>query len=260
MSASATIRVVASPSDALAQSLCERARDAGWTAEHVSHDRAALETTVEVGDHGVRVRPETALYLRPPLGAPPDDPDERFLFDERLALLWAAATLTSQPVLSRPSSYGLWGRVTASARVTEHRAGQMRSRTEVFCTDAAGRDWPGTWAAESSDGIQGVWPRRGAGPFRARPIIDGERYESVTVVGLQAWRRSVESLDHLELERQSIAIASALELDFAVVWWAIPPEARSASLVRAVPAPSLGDVGPDWPDVAVALLALLSSA
>jgi hypothetical protein len=259
MATAARLRVIASSSDHLAGALVKLASEGGWSAEHLTHGEAVRDTTVEVDDAGVSVRPPTALYLRPPFEPPPLDRDKRFLFDERLALLWAAAALNSHAVLNRPSRYGLWGRATPSARVTEHRAGYRSSRPEVFCTHPGERQWPGTWAAERGDGIVGPWPTQRQGPFRARPVADGEQYEAVTVVRTQAWRRSDEPLAEFDLERRSTSIARTLRLDFAVLWWAIPPAGSAPTLARVAPTPSLDDVGRRWPEIGSALLGALSS-
>jgi hypothetical protein len=96
------------------------------------------------------------------------------------------------------------------------------------------------------------------GPVRTRPIEDGEQYEAVTVVGSRTWRRSDEPLLHLCLHERSVAAARGIDLDFATVWWALPPALDRATLVRIVPAPPLVDVGHHWPEVGTALLALLS--
>ncbi len=252
------LRVVASPVDALANALCDLAARTGWDVVRLNHAEAALSTTVEVDNDTVKVWPDTALFLRPPLESPPDDPDSRFLHGERLALLWAAAALTERRVLNRPTRNGLWGRGSVSARVTEHRANLPRERPEIFCSDSGRRDWPGAWAAESCDGAVGRWPAPGLGPARARPITEGERYEAVIVVGVRAWRRSDEPLSHLPLLECSRTAVERMALDFGVVWWAIPPSMDRAALVRIVPAPTLFDIAPRWPEVGPALLALLS--
>jgi hypothetical protein len=252
------LRVVASTCDSLAQGLSELASEDGWSVELLTHSEAALDTTVEVNEDGVRVSPAVALWLRPSFDGLPADADSRFLVEERLSLLWAAAVLSSLPVLARPSTHGLWGRKSASARVTEHRAGIPDTRPEVFCTQSTGRAWAGAWAAERGDGVVTRWPARGPGPFRARPIVEGEEYEAVTVVGTQAWRRSAEPLAHLALERQSVSVVKALSLDLAVVWWAIPAgENESARLARVNAIPSMDEVASHWPEVGHAALALL---
>jgi hypothetical protein len=256
--AATRLRVVASASDMFAAMLSNLARKHGWIVEHLTHTEAAADTTIEITKNRVFVSPEAALFLRPCLEPPPADPDERFLMEERVALLWAAAALSPGPVLSRPSRHGLWGLGTASARVTEHRAGQPSRRPEVFCTDSMRGEWLGTWAAEDSDGVMAAWPGVNVRPFRARPITLGEQYEAVTVVGTNAWRRSNETLDHVTLEEKSRSISKRLSLDFTVVWWAISPEKDRATFVRVTAVPSLSDIERHWPEVGFALLSLLS--
>lgn len=252
------LRIVASPGDALAGAFEGLARSRGRGVDRLTHDEAAASISIEVAPDGLRIVPDAALFLRPPLERPAEDEDAAFLQAERQAHLWAAAALSRFPVVNRPTPAGLWGRATYSGAVTERRAGLVSRRNEVFCTDAFLRPWPGAWAAARPDGVVLPWPATQTGPFRARPIDAGEEYEAVIVAGDLAWHRTDTPLWDLELDARSVAAARNLELTFAVVWWAIPPAADSSALVRVVPAPSFADVAPRWPLVGETLLSLLS--
>lgn len=252
------LRVVASHTDTLADAVADLARGRGWQVERTTHAVAALATSVEVAREGNQVFPDCALFLRPPLERWPDDDDEAFLQQERLAHLWAAAALGGKAVVNRPTAAGLWGRVTHSSLVTELRAGLAGDRTEVFCTNAGRRAWPGTWAAARPNGSVVPWPAASCEPVRARPIWEGEEYEAVVVVGERAWRMSDASLTHLALEEQTVTAFRRLELSFGLAWWAVAPHADRAMPVRFLPAPSFAEVAPRWPQIGQELLRLLS--
>jgi hypothetical protein len=254
---SSPLRIVASPTDLLASALENLAQETGRNVERLTHIEAALNTSIEVRAEGTHVAPDSPMFLRPPLEPVPTCPDLLFLQAERIAHLWAAATLSRCPVVNRPTPGGLWGRVTSSSRITEQRAGLNSDRTEVFCTDSDRRDWAGSWAAARYNGSVSRWPDELPGPVRARPIREAEEYEAVLVVGSAAWRLSDAPLSHLSLPERSVAAAQTLGLNFSVVWWAVPPEMDHAIPARIKPVPSFPDVAPHWPVAGIALLNLL---
>jgi hypothetical protein len=132
---------------------------------------------------------------------------------------------------------------------------------ELYARTRSGDGPPDTrsWAMEDSRGRTRRWhgPDTGDGPFRARPLLDGELYERVVVLRPHTWRTSTVDLAGFELERRSLDIVAALNLTFAVVTWGVDADLGSVRLARIDPYPRADQVLPVWDECLPALLEYL---
>jgi len=252
--------VIAHPQDLLATALVEAFSRAGHRARRLDVIAAAQALTIAVADHGCEVRPAVPMVLRCPTRPDTDDADTRFLYGESLATLWAAASLTGAPVLGRPGGMGFGGACASSAVVTEMRGGIFRGREEVFLNGAMPQQTGSEWwfqdqrsLAVASAGQNPAYP----GPQRGRPVQQEEEYELVVVLGDQAWRRTSIELPGVDLLEASSTLVRRLELDFALVVWAISTERTLLGLARITPWPALEDIGFAWDAVVPAIIGYL---
>jgi hypothetical protein len=259
--------LVADPRDPLATLITAEARRHDRRLVAMAHEDAGRMFTILGGTDGgeaeeVRVEPDLPMLLRP---APPPNPtrdsDSRFLSGESLAVLWAAASLARSPVLNRPSLRGFEAGWCYSGAITERRA-QAEISPELYARDEtdAGPPDDRAWAIEDMRGRTRRWtlPDTGDAPYRARPVIEGEGYERVVVVGPQAWRSTMVALDGFDLEQRSIAIARHLGLGFLAVTWGFDAGLEQARLARIDPYPRVDQLLPVWQEVAPALMEALS--
>ena len=252
--------VVAHAQDRLAGALVEALGRAGRRARLLDVVAAAQALTITVGDGGADVQPVMPMVLRCPMVPDIDDPDTRFLYGESLAALWAAASLTRAPVLGRPGTMGFGGACAASAVVTELRGGVFKGREEVFLNGAMPHpDGPDWWfqdrrsLAVVSAGQNAAYP----GPQRGRPLQPDEEYELVVVLGAQAWRRTTIDIPGVDLIGMTLALVRRLQLDFALVVWAISSDRTLLGLARITPWPALEDISFAWDAVIPAIIGFL---
>jgi hypothetical protein len=252
--------VVASRHDPVAALLAEYARARGRTPIVLEHADAARLFTIENGAAGARVEPEVPMLLRPPMPRVPGrDSDTVFLDGECGAVLWAAAALTKAPVLNRPGERGFEGRWSPSGSVTERRA-DVAVDAELYASGNGGEQPDRRrWALEDPRGRTRIWSGadESEGPFRARPVLDDERYECVVVLGERAWRTTLAEIEQFELERRSVDVVARLGLAFAVVTWGVERGLSSVRLARVDPYPRADQLVPVWGEVAPALLEAL---
>jgi hypothetical protein len=257
---SMTAMVVASPRDRFATALVDALRAAGRQARQVDVTTAARSFTVTVGDRGSEVSPALPMVIRCPVAPELDDPDERFLYGECLAALWAAASLSAAPVLGRPGAMGFAGACASSAVVTELRGGMFRGRAEVFLNGSmqypAGDGW---WFRDQANlaVVSAAQHAAYPGPRRGRPVQPDEEYELVAVLHDQAWRRTEIALPGTDLAALSVTLARQLGLDFALVVWAVSPQRGLLGLARITPWPALDDVGFAWDAIVPAIMRFL---
>src|SRR5690349_2642094 len=218
--------VVAPATDPLARDLAERGRSAGIEVEVVSHDAAAGLFTLSRRAGVDRVSPDRPIFLRLPAGLPPGTPDDRQFHDaERRAIVWAAAALTSAPVVNRPGVHGFQGRVWPSTAVLRRRAGLPGSGTEVFtcCPRHAGSALKGDdWWLEHLGTYQ-VSPAASAppcGPFRAGRLTGQPRVALACVVGSDVLLSPGLPVSLVQrMEEDSRRICQALGVTFATIPW-----------------------------------------
>jgi hypothetical protein len=255
------VLVVADRQDALAGLFAAQVRRRGKTPVILGRSDAARLFTITADEGGSRVEPAVPILLRPAAPPRPDrNSDELFLGGECTATLWAACVLTSAPVVNRPTSAGFEARWSASSATTERRASTEVAPEIHGCTRTSS-DPPDArpWALEDSRGRTRRWtgPDIGDGPFRARPLLEGELYERVVVLQPQAWRTSTVDLAGFGLEQRSLDIVAAIGLAFAVVTWGVTPDLDAVRLARIDPYPRADQVLPVWDECLPALLEVL---
>jgi hypothetical protein len=252
------VLVVADRNDTLAGLFAIQTRRRGKNAVILARSDAARLFTITGDQGGSRVEPMVPILLRPPKPPRPDrDSDDVFLSGECTATLWAACMLTGAPVINRPTSNGFEGRWSGSGAITERRASTAMA-PELYCRSHAGDDPPDgqPWAIEDIRGRTRRWTgdATGDGPFRARPLLKDELYERVVVLQPQAWRTSTVDLAGFDLERRSLALATAIGLTFAVVTWGVEADHGAVRLARIDPYPRADQVLPVWDECLTNLL------
>jgi hypothetical protein len=253
-----SLLLVGDDGDPVVAGLAELARAGGRAVTVAPPARAARMFSVACDGARATVEPAVPMLLRAARPrADPRDEQARFHADELAATLWAAGALSPAPVVNRPGPNGWAGGLSASAAVTERRAGVDEGRAETFATAPPGDG--GWWVEDAGTRRVAVSPDApGPGPFRMRPAAAWEGYELVAVVGDRAWRSTALDLGGLRLEPRSVAACRALGLQFAAVTWGIEPRAAGAAVARIDAFPTAEQLRPCWPDVARALLALLT--
>jgi hypothetical protein len=256
--------IVASPADRLVKELELLARKSGHCPVTLTVEESARLFTVSVSEGHALVSPKIPILLRPPcpqLIRPTFD--ESFLFSECFATLWAAAALTDACVVNRPTVYGIGGRVSMSAALTEVRAGSEPRRVEVFSDSLPVPPAQPSclqWYTQSAQNYETArWPTKpvGGGPYRARWLESNPAYEVVVVLRPDAWRCTLAPLEHLDLEARSISLVERLGMTFATIIWSVAHDLTGASVARVDPFPSMDQVQFVWPALGPALIKML---
>ena len=153
-----------------------------------------------------------------------ENPDERFLRSEAYATFWAAASLSTGPVINRPAKDGFIGRMTWSAlgvALSSHSTtcdGEFHASGPECFTDVDET----IWGEDCEFHVAPIGDLRLSVPIRARRINLRALYEIVTIVGDRAFTAAAISRSSvLQLKEKSINIARSLGLHFATVTWAI---------------------------------------
>ncbi|MGW2426205.1 hypothetical protein ACWC0C_44615 [Streptomyces sp. NPDC001709] len=255
--------IVADPEDPVAIDVRDFVRDSGREAAILDVFDAAQLFTVTVDGSTALVEPALPMFLRLP-AAPLRriSFDAEFQLNECLAHLWAVAALTPAPVINRPEPGGLGTRVSASAALTELRAGLPGGSPEIFSSrpcgppgesgDGQGTQW---WVQDLDSWTTRPWPdpaddlapsADGSGPYRARWSDPDPLFESVVVLGDQAWRSSPIDLDHLGLQERSTDIVARLGLQLSAVVWRLSPDLAQARPVLVEPFPDVEQLRMVW--------------
>ncbi|MFF4576051.1 hypothetical protein [Streptomyces sp. NPDC001410] len=255
--------VVADPEDPVAIEVRDFVQDSGREATILDVFDAAQLFTVTVDGSSAVVEPALPMFLRLP--APPLQRisfDAEFHFSECLAHLWAVAALTPAPVINRPEPGGLGTRVSASAALTELRAGLGDGSPEIFSsrpcgprgepTDGQGDQW---WVQDLDSWTTRPWHELsdslapsavGSGPYRARWSDPEPLFESVVVLGDQAWRSSPVDLDHLGLQERSTEMVARLGLQLSSVVWRLSDDLAQARPIVVEPFPDVEQLRMVW--------------
>jgi hypothetical protein len=254
--------IIADAPDALADDFARLARARGKAPDRLSYGQAALRLSVIRGQRGTAVAPACPIFLRLPFAAPPYSDDEaQFHRAEICSLVWAAAALTTAPVINRPNSYGFSGRCALSTGVLAARAGLEWRGVEVFAGQAPDPIGPADewWLERADDRSTLPWTERGAlrGPFRASRVRSGFELVVVTVVGAAPFGEhpSVQ----VGLGARSVEVCKSLDVGFATVMWRWYPQGAEAEFAGVNPHPRLEEIGGSWPLVADQLVAELPS-
>ena len=257
--------VIADSRDQFAAAITKEASYRGYVAQHLDFMSAGRIFSIEMTGATYIVHPGYPVLLRPPIALPlGSDSDTLFHFSECVAAIWSAVALSHSKVISRPGRYGLAGRCSFSSALTEMRAGCFQNRPEVFASSPAmlsGLD--SEWAVQNQTSFiiktLGELEPNTPGPLRSRPVDLDEGYELVVVLEQQAWRISIVGLEHLKLESRSIELVAHLDLNFAVVVWAVNKTLSSARIARVEPWPSLNLIFPVASEVLLAVIKVLCS-
>lgn len=221
----------------------------------IDHDPRATDGPVDV-------TPSVPLFLRPLAGGASAIEEDRFVWNEAFAAVWAAAALTARPVVNRPNEWGWGSRSAFCASLSDLRRGAEVCAPEVFwrglAPDGHGellhqelRRW-----ANLEPGPLDVGPSDL--PIRSRRLGPCRGWEQVLVVGSRAFRVTEADLGAYAVEADSIAAAASLALSFACVSWAVAEEG-GPRLVRINPFPTLQECRPVLEDVFEALLQELTA-
>ena len=252
-----TVLIVSESGDSFANALAGPIAAVGHVPVCLNAAAAARRFTVLVQDGNATVAPRMPMVIRAPRLPSAQNADARFLQGEALAALWAIAALSTAPVLGRPGPMGFGGGCSLSASVNELRGGLRTDRMEIFMQGAT---WPQSdegWYFKSPDSLEPLnHEQRSAypGPQRGRYIRPGEQYESVIVLGQDAWCRSGVQIVGHDLSQDSVVLAGRLGLDMALIVWALSEDLRDPCLARITPWPHREDLDFAWdPFVAAAV-------
>jgi hypothetical protein len=241
---------------------CAHGRDAQRFRPDAFARAITIDHDPEAEDGPVDVTPAVPLLLRPLAGGTSAIEEDRFVWNEAFAAVWAAAALTPQVVVNRPNEWGWGSRSAFCASLTDLRRGADVCAPEVFWRGLAPEDsgellhqelrrWrtlePGALDAGPSDL-----------PVRSRRLGPCLGWEQVVVVGSHAFRVTETDLGDHAVEADSISAAAGLALSFACVSWAVGQDGPPR-LVRVNPFPNLQECRPVLDDVFEALLKELTA-
>lgn len=264
--------VVAEKGDEVAQALAEEVCRS-WAVRPLIYSlpQASRMFSISVsGDGSYSVEPDLPLFLR----APQQRRWRRSFrgrvhLAEHAGVLWTAASLTSSPCINRPTSRG-FTLASTSAAITELRSGLAAEATapELFSSALPDEDIYdpqgvplSQWCSQdmaTGDVARAPHNPRGCGPYRTRQREPGTCYETVVVVGNEAWRTSTIDLGNLGLESRSGEAATKLGVTFAAIVWAVDREYAAAVPARIDLYPKYHQVAPVWSEVSAALLRILA--
>ena len=165
------------------------------------------------------------------------DADELFLRAETYATFWAAAALSSAPVINRPSPSGPAGQFTLTAiaaalGIAAVRGPEVHASGPEMINDPTDETWGENVHFQS--GPVALLPREV--PLRARKVDQSALYEIVTVVGSRAFPATLDPrTEELGLTSQSVSIVQKLKLHFATVTWSIGQEGAMPVRLNANP-------------------------
>jgi hypothetical protein len=249
----ADVIVVDEPADLFGAAFCDWALARGVRAARLRLPEVASELSIAGDGDRPTVEPEMAMLLRPLQGVrPPALPDERFIWGEQFATLWAAAALTRSPVVNRPNEWGWASKTTMSAVVTERRAGLEAPPAEsVWKRCPPGKPFSHhqdleTWA-QPDDPSQLEFGRS-----RALPPMCG--FDQVVVVGERAWRVTAPGVHDAAIEETSIRATAVLALAFATISWGFPADGGAPLITKINGFPTLRECVPVLDSVFDALL------
>lgn len=246
------ILVIADQNDSLACALVEYGLKREIDIERAGLDSAVQKLSVTREGDVVTVEPQCALFLRPTYVST-DNRIARFHEDEKRSLLWAAAALTTAPVINRPTVLGLAGPSWLSMAHLRRRAGLPCDRYETFSSDVDPAGPLDEWWVEDYTTRQ-VSPARellsSRGPFRGGQLPRAISVRWVTVVLSEASISGpCEPSTATAIRTGSLQICQSLGLQFASIpwWWSADSVPEPG---RPLVYPHLSHVGENWDKVA----------
>lgn len=269
--AASTVAIVASAQDQVAAGLACALEQRGSPVLYLDGPAAARLFTIRIMGSSADVRPSLPMFIRPSAwwwrGEEPATSDERFLFGEQYAAVWAAAALSSAVVINRPGHIGWPGHLTpgairpllgpdARAATAElHASGPERVNIDGASCGAEQSDDGSTFVswgqnAELAEGPIRDLPR--GVPLRARKVNPHALYEVVTVVGTRAFSATSDPRTaSLDLVPRSLELVNRVAVHFASVTWAV--HGATAEPVRLNTNPHDGELRFAWGEVESAL-------
>jgi len=257
------VLIVAGSDDLVANRVADDLQARRVSTEWLDGPTAALRFTVEMTGSAVAVDPVVPMFIRPSAWwarVPSDDVDAVFLRSEQYATLWAAAALTTAPVLNRPRRRAASERWTAAAITVIDPAADARiyevhasASSEVPCGSEP--DW---WAEDAKYRVTPLAEAAEGWPVRARRINPDALYEIVTVVGDAGFAATRDpATSRYGLVERSIALVHRAAFGFAAVTWAIDDHGPLPVQLNA--APEEHEIMYAWDGIGAALAGALTS-
>ena len=256
--------IISDQADELAKDILHVARSSGHKAVMMNMIEASRMFSISVSDNNIAVDPDVPIFLRvPQTPTIRESFDKAFQFGECLASIWAAAAMIKSPCINRPTPHGFTGRLSASVVITELRTCIAKPSNEVYSRriplqlDHGENEW---CIQDTATGDIAILPKRpkGQGPYKARKINRGVKYEVIVVVGACAYRSTDAPIKHLRLEQKSVKIMKNLDLTFGTVTWYVSSDGTTASVARINPFPSMEEVQYVWHLAKESLMWILS--
>lgn len=256
--------IVGASTDSLAQAIVDTFAQFGKEVVILDLLSAAQLFTLEITKGKVSVTPDLPIILR--LASPQlirNNFDETFQYEEALSTLWAVTAACNSPVLNRGNSRSMWGENALSGVLTQVRAHLIPDTQEIFSlhplklsSDNPQQQWYLQDLGTYQTSVASQTPQ-GNGPFRSRLSLANPGYEMVVVLANRAWRTTQVSLEHLDLEQQSISLLRKLNLNFGIVIWSITNDQTQASIARIEAFPSFAQVELIWSELGLSLYEVL---
>jgi hypothetical protein len=257
------VLIVAGGDDPVAHRVADDLRARRVLTQWLDGPAAALQFTLEMTGSTVAVDPVVPMFIRPSAWwarLPSDDLDAVFLRSEQYATLWAAAALTTAPVLNRPRRRTASERWTAAAIAAIDPASDARIE-EVYASASdqvpcgSEPDW---WAEDAKYRVTPLAEAADGWPVRARRINPDALYEIVTVVGDAGFAATRDpAANQYGLVERSVALVHRTGFAFATVTWAIDGDGPLP--VRLNAAPEEHELMYAWEGIGAALIGALTS-
>jgi hypothetical protein len=254
------ILIVAGPEDGLALKLHSLLETKGRRAQVLDGMSAARLFTIRVREGTTTVTPALPMFLRASAWwtANIEDlsSDERFLRMEAYNTLWAAACLSSAPVINRPSPDASAPRLTWGSLCSLAPAETWGDEPEIYASgpELIEDSEDAVWGEDSEFAVAQISQLPRGAPLRARRVDARALYEIITVVGDRAFPATADPrTTELQLPAQSLQIAQRVGVQFATITWSVSGD--RAAPVRLNTAPELNEIRYSWNEVSEALYA-----
>jgi hypothetical protein len=254
--------LVADRHDHLAQRFGTLATKAGKRVSQMNGISAARLFTIRVEPQMTTVTPSLPMFVRSSAWwreSPGEDEDEDFLRAEAYATFWAAASLSSAPVINRPGRHGTSTYLT-SGEIASIFGNRFSSSVKEFHVSSSTfvRDPEHVWGEDTHYLAAPLSTFSKESCIRARRIGEAPLYEIITVVAGESFAATNDSRTRqFSLGERSSAMARELGLEFATITWSI--EGGDVIAVRVNSSPEEHEVRYAWSDIATALYRKLLS-
>ncbi|MGB8842345.1 MAG: hypothetical protein WCC64_14895 [Aliidongia sp.] len=254
MSQTSELLIVAGHQDGVATRLQHALETKGHQVFRLDGMSAARIFSINLRSGATSVEPSLPMFVRPSAWwhQGTETADERFLRAEAYATFWAAAALSSSPVINRPGRNGYVGRMTWGAIASTLNSSDGTPELHASGPEAIADPGEEIWGEDADFRVAPLANLRHGLPIRAHKVGINALYEIVTVVGQRAFSATSDPLSSgLDLVSQSLAIARRVGVSFATVTWAV--DERGAVPVRLNAAPEESELRYAWSEVVDAL-------